>query len=128
MCRSVRLSLTFCFLNILKSHCWNSVKLCKHIYIYKTNTLNKKKKALGVNFLRVMSLCSSKRLFYIGVFTIIVQTRADQLLPKILMEQFDTLPKQCRHIEHMHDECGLNFFDKMTAMRTIQCKRIEHIH
>ena len=28
---------------------------------------------------------------------------ADQLLPQILMEQFDTLPLQCRHIEHMHE-------------------------
>ena len=29
---------------------------------------------------------------------------ADQLLPQLLMEQFDTLYKQCRHIEHMHEE------------------------
>ena len=29
---------------------------------------------------------------------------ADQPLPQPLMEQFDTLPKQCRHIEHMHEE------------------------
>ena len=28
---------------------------------------------------------------------------ADQLLPQLLMEQFDTLPIQCRHIEHMHE-------------------------
>ena len=31
----------------------------------------------------------------------IVHTQADQLLPQLLMEQFDTLPIQCRHIEHM---------------------------
>ena len=31
-------------------------------------------------------------------------TWADQLLPQLLMEQFHTLPKQCRHIEHMHEE------------------------
>ena len=36
-------------------------------------------------------------------------TRAGQLLPQLLMEQFDTLPKQCRHIEHMH-EGVYNFF------------------
>ena len=24
-------------------------------------------------------------------------------LPQLLMEQFDTLPIQCRHIEHMHE-------------------------
>ena len=40
-------SVTFCFLNILKSHCWNFIKLCKHIYIYKTNTLSKKVRARG---------------------------------------------------------------------------------
>ena len=28
---------------------------------------------------------------------------ADQLLPQLLMEQYDTLPLQCRHIEHMHE-------------------------
>ena len=28
---------------------------------------------------------------------------ADQLLPQLLMEQFDTLPIQCRHIEHTRD-------------------------
>ena len=29
---------------------------------------------------------------------------AHQLLPQLLMEQFDTLPIQCRHIEHMNEE------------------------
>ena len=24
-------------------------------------------------------------------------------LPQLLMEQFDTFPIQCRHIEHMHE-------------------------
>ena len=28
---------------------------------------------------------------------------ADQLLPQLLMEQFDTLPIQYGHIEHMHE-------------------------
>ena len=55
-------SVTFCFLNILKSHCWYFVKLCKHIYIYKTNTLNKKVR-LGANFIRIISLCNAKWLF-----------------------------------------------------------------
>ena len=31
----------------------------------------------------------------------------------LLMEQFDTLPIQCKHIEHMHE--GV-------------CKHIEHMH
>ena len=42
--------------------------------------------------------------------SIIVLTRADQLLSKLLIEHFDTLPTQCRHIEHMHE--GL-WFPKM---------------
>ena len=29
------------------------------------------------------------------------RTRANQLLPQLLMEQFDTFPIQCRYIEHM---------------------------
>ena len=36
-----------------------------------------------------------------------------------LMEQFDTLPIQCSHIEHMHEEVWFeNIVDKMTSMRT----------
>ena len=30
---SVRPSVTLCFLNILKSHCWIFIKPCKHVYI-----------------------------------------------------------------------------------------------
>ena len=37
-------------------------------------------------------------------YAIIGHTRANQLLPQLLMEQFDTFPIQCRHIEHMHEE------------------------
>ena len=33
-----------------------------------------------------------------------VPSWADQLLPQLLMEQSDTLPIQCRLIEHMHEE------------------------
>ena len=36
-------------------------------------------------------------------YAIIGHTRANQLLPQLLMEQFDTFPVQCRHIEHMHE-------------------------
>ena len=40
---------------------------------------------------------------YLGVYAyaIIFYRWANQLLPQFLMEQFDTFPKQCRHIEHM---------------------------
>ena len=34
----------------------------------------------------------------------IVPLWAYQLLLQLLMEQFDTLQIQCRHIEHMHEE------------------------
>ena len=40
--------------------------------------------------------------FYIGAYAFLVHTWADQLLPQLLMEQFDTFPIQCIHIEHMH--------------------------
>ena len=43
--------------------------------------------------------------FYIGfyAYAIIGHTRADQLLPQLSMEQFDTFSIQSRHIEHMHE-------------------------
>ena len=55
--------------------------------------------------------------FNIGfnAYAIIGHTRVDQLLPQLLMEQLESFPIQCRHIEHMH-EGGI--FDKMTAVRT----------
>ena len=60
--------------------------------------------------------------FYTGVYAnaIIVHTRGDQLLPQLLMDQFDTLPIQCRHIELIHEGVwfGKNIFDKMTAKKT----------
>ena len=37
------------------------------------------------------------------VYAWIVPSRADQLLPQLLMEQLDALQIQCRHIEHMHE-------------------------
>ena len=42
-----------------------------------------------------------------------VPSWADQLLPQLLMEQFDTLPIQCRHNEHMHEGVWFRkiFFD-----------------
>ena len=40
---------------------------------------------------------------WIYAYAIIGHTRANQLLPQLLMEQFDTFPIQGRHIEHMHE-------------------------
>ena len=36
------------------------------------------------------------------VYAWIVPSWADQLLPQLLMAQFDIFPIQYRHIEHMH--------------------------
>ena len=49
-----------------------------------------------------------------------VPSWADQLLSLLLMEQFDTLPIQCKHIEHMHEGVLFrkNNFEEMTAVRT----------
>ena len=49
-----------------------------------------------------------------------VPSWAAQLLLHLLMEQFDTLPILCKHIEHMHKGVWFtkNSFDKMTAVRT----------
>ena len=50
-----------------------------------------------------------------------VPSWAGQLLPQLSMEQFDILPIQYRHIEHMHPGVWLIlffFFYKMTALRT----------
>ena len=49
-----------------------------------------------------------------------VPSWAYQLLPQLLMEQFDTFPIQRRHIEHMHEGVWFRkiIFDKITAVRT----------
>ena len=44
---SVCPSVTLCFLNNSKSHCWIFIKPCKHVHICKTNTLDKKVRARG---------------------------------------------------------------------------------
>ena len=46
-CPSVCPSVTFCYFNILKSHCWIFIKPCKHVHICKTNTWDKKVRARG---------------------------------------------------------------------------------
>ena len=46
-CPSVRPSVTFCILNIFKSHGWNFIKPCIHIHIFRANTYNKRIRARG---------------------------------------------------------------------------------
>ena len=63
--------------------------------------------------------------FCIGFFAyaIIGHTRADQLLPQLLMKQFDTLPIQCRHIEHMHE--GV-WFRKNNFWQNDSCENLDN--
>ena len=42
------------------------------------------------------------------VYALMVPSWADQLLPQLLMQQFELLSIQCIHIEHMHE--GVNNF------------------
>ena len=60
--------------------------------------------------------------FCIGfyAYAIMGHTRADQLLPQLLMEQFDTLPIHFNTLNICMKEFGLEkiIFDKMTAVRT----------
>ena len=50
-----------------------------------------------------------------------MHTRADQLHSQLLVEHFDILPTQCKHIENMRE--GVCFpksiIDKIAAMRTL---------
>ena len=47
-------------------------------------------------------------------------------LSQLLIEHFDTLPTQCRHIEHMHEGVWFpkNFNDKMAAMSSLTFFRL----
>ena len=57
-------------------------------------------KMAAMSTLTFFRFVSTKR---VNACFMIVHTRADQLLPQLLIEHFDTLPTQCRHIEHMHE-------------------------
>ena len=56
-------------------------------------------------------------------YAIIGHTRADQLLPQLLMEQFVTFPIQCRHIEHMHE--GV-WFRKNNFWQNDSCENLDN--
>ena len=53
-------------------------------------------------------------------YAIIGHTRANQILPQLLMEQFDTFPVQCNTLNICMKEFSSEkiIFDKMTAVRT----------
>ena len=52
-----------------------------------------------------------------------VPSWADQLLPQLLMEQFETLPIQFKHIEHMHE--GV-WFTKNNFLRNDSCENLDN--
>ena len=52
------------------------------------------------------------------VYAWIVPSWADQLLPQLLMEQFEYLLIQCRHIEHMHEGLYILFAQILLKLRT----------
>ena len=74
--------------------------------LYNVDTLNICMKEFGSEKIifdkmtAVRTLTIFPYMFFVYVW--IVPSWADQLLPQLLMEQFDTLPIQYRHIEHMH--------------------------
>ena len=52
-----------------------------------------------------------------------VPSWADQLLPQLLMEQFETLPIQFKHIDHMHE--GV-WFTKNNFWRNDSCENLDN--
>ena len=88
-------------INSFYSFWWNNLILCR----YNVDTLNICMKEFGSQkiILTKWQLWELRQLFpYMAfVYAWIVPLWADQVL--LLMEQFDTLPTQCRHIEHMHE-------------------------
>ena len=90
-------------INSYYSFWWNNLILCW----YNADTLNICMKEFGSQkiILTKWQLWELRQLFpYMAfVYAWIVPLWADQLLLQLLMEQFDTLRIQCRHIEHMHE-------------------------
>ena len=90
-------------INSYYSFWWNNLILCR----YNADTLNICMKEFGSQkiILTKWQLWELRQLFpYMAfVYAWIVPLWADQLLLHLLMEQFDTLRIQCRHIEHMHE-------------------------
>ena len=90
-------------INSYYSFWWNNLILCR----YNADTLNIMHE--GVWFTKIIltkwQLWELRQLFpYMAfVYAWIVPLWADQLLLQLLIEQFDTLRIQCRHIEHMHE-------------------------
>ena len=84
------------FFSKLRSSCSNysNLILCQH----NVDTMN-------ICMKEFIFLVELRQLFpYMAfVYAWMVPLWANQLLPQLLMEHFDTLQIQCRHIEHMHE-------------------------
>ena len=51
-----------------------------------------------------LQICSFVNLDVFNMGSMVVAIQADQLLPQFLLEPFDTLPPQYRHIGYVHEE------------------------
>ena len=99
--------------------------------IHNVDILNICMKEFGSQKIMIDKMTAIRTFFWIVLqrgyaFSIIVHTRANQLLSQLLIEHFDTLPTQCRHIEHMHEGVWFtkNIIDKMAAMSTLTFFRL----
>ena len=84
--------------------------------LYNVDTLNICMKEFGLKKKKIDKMTAVRTWTFFPymafVYAWIVPSWADQLLPQLLMEQFDTLLLQCRHIEHKHEGVwlGKNIF------------------
>ena len=110
-------------INSYHSFWWSNLILC----IYNVDTLNICMKESGWKnfFLTKWQLWELRQLFpYMAfVYAWIVPSWTDQLLPQILMEQFDTVYIQCRHIGHLHE--GV-WFRKNNFWQKDSCENLDN--
>ena len=110
-------------INSYYSFWWNNLILCR----YNADTLNICMKEFGSQkiILTKWQLWELTQLFPYMAFEYAwtVPLWADQLLLQLLMEQFDTLRIQCRHIEHMHE--GV-LFRKNNFWRNDSCENLDN--
>ena len=85
-------------INSYHSFLWSNLILC----LYNVDTLN----------ICMKEFCSEKIFLW-----------TDKLLPQLFMEQFDILPIQCRHIEHMHE--GV-LFRKNIFLQNDSCENLDN--
>ena len=88
-------------INSYYSFWWSNLILC----LYNIDTLNICLEESNWKKLIFDKMTAVRQLFpyMVFVYALIVPLWADQLLPQLLMKQFETLSIQCIHIEHMHE-------------------------